>query len=184
MMTTKAFFYFFVLMTILNLPIMWLYFSAQIEDIPDASLTSILSNPFSRFLQDEETASIEGSAFQDVLDIIDKTSIGNIGRFKAGCYEVDLDQPNDSPFLSCAMGTMTISENTIRVGTIGAADTGCTSDLSESGALLSNCSGSGLFADDGWDSFIEALDVCQNQAYCTFDSTILSSVLKPSCMPE
>ena len=40
MMTTKAFFYFFILMTIINIPVMMLYYNANTGEMNDARLLS------------------------------------------------------------------------------------------------------------------------------------------------
>jgi hypothetical protein len=89
MMLTKSLGYFFLLMTILNLPIMWLYYSANYEEnywTANADVPTRLLEDISK----DETSSETASAFQNLLDIMDKTSIGNIGRLKAGCFRVKM----------------------------------------------------------------------------------------------
>ena len=133
MMLTKSLSYFFLLMTILNLPIMWLYYSANYEEnywTANADVPARLLEDISK----DETSSETASAFQNLLDIMEKTSIGNIGRLKAGCFKVKMGAQNRGfePFLSCAMGTMFSGEDgdLIRVGYIGDAKSNCNSDFS------------------------------------------------------
>jgi hypothetical protein len=91
MMMTKALAYFFVLITIINLPIMWLYYSANVEETSSSRLLSVtIPNPLHRFLSEDEASQDDVSSFQNFLDSIDKMSLGNLGRLTNGCYEVDL----------------------------------------------------------------------------------------------
>lgn len=93
MMMTKALAYFFVIVTIINLPIMWLYYSASVEEVGEARLLSVtVPDPLHRYLssEDDEVSQEDVSSFNSILD---KLSLGNLGRLKNGCRKVSMAEP-------------------------------------------------------------------------------------------
>jgi hypothetical protein len=166
MMTTKAMFWFFFWMSILNIPTMMFFYSGNVASIEAAEAVS------------GEAIDEDAGGF-DVAQMYGRLSLGNIGQSLAGCVLADPNQ--DTRLMACSYGTMKTPE-TLIVGFAREDGVACGDEVDREIVDETCNSEASLFTDAGlveMEAYFE--DECQDRAMCDMPPPNIRDWLTPEC---